>query len=344
MPKFIDLTGQKFGKLTVVERVDNIGRDTAWLCLCECGSEAVATGHKLKSGNKKTCGCSKRNVYPGETYGRLTVLKRAGERDNSGHALYLCECSCGSIVKRTAYNLSSNKEPSCGCYMRDVKIKMEGQRFGRWTVLERAHKDTRGVYWLCRCDCGVERIVNGRMLRSGKTKSCGCYYEGRQTKRGCDWGRAENPRTSMYTHGLSGTRLFRIWCGMKQRCYNPNHHKYRIYGGRGIRICDEWISDFNVFYEWAVSHGYGDDLTIDRIDVNGNYCPENCRWATSEEQSNNTRQNRFLKFNGETHTTKEWADITGINPSTLRSRLRLGWSAEEALTRPIEKRFGRDKS
>lgn len=338
MPKFIDLTGQKFGKLTVVERVGSRKGSVTWRCTCECGGEAIVTSNCLRTGSTKTCGCSKRFIEVGETYGRLTVLERLNERTNSKRILYLCKCSCGNTVKRTVTNILGTKVPSCGCVQHEVKIGMVGKRFGRWTVIERASKEVKGVYWLCRCDCGTERVVNGRMLRTGCSVSCGCYAREASSQRMKDLTPDEKKKFARYTHHQSDSRLYRIWWGMRERCYKSNKAEYKHYGGRGITICDEWLEDFMNFYNWAMSNGYEDHLSIDRIDVNGNYCPENCRWATRKEQSNNTRQNRFLKFNGETHTVKEWADIIGINVVTLRGRLRTGWSVELALTTPTLKR------
>lgn len=338
MPKFIDLTGQKFGKLTVVERVGSRKGSVTWRCTCECGGEAIVTSNCLRTGSTKTCGCSKRFIEVGETYGRLTVLERLNERTNSKRIMYLRKCSCGNAVKRTVTNILGTKVPSCGCVQHEVKIEMVGKRFGRWTVIERASKEVKGVYWLCRCDCGTERVVNGRMLRTGGSVSCGCYAREASSQRMKGLTPEEKKKFARYTHHQSDSRLYRIWWGMRERCYKSNKAEYKHYGGRGITICDEWLEDFMNFYNWAMANGYEDRLSIDRIDVNGNYCPENCRWATQKEQCNNTRQNRFLRFNGETHTVKEWADIVGINVVTLRSRLRTGWSVELALTTPTLKR------
>lgn len=139
-------------------------------------------------------------------------------------------------------------------------------------------------------------------------------------------------------HGKSSTRLYDIWRGMKERCYRPKHLRFDKYGGRGISICDEWRNSFEVFEMWAINNGYDESLTIERIDVNGNYEPNNCRWATNKEQQNNKQNNRRITWNDETKTLAEWSEIVGIKKTTLKERLNAGWDVEAALTTPVKRR------
>ena len=203
-------------------------------------------------------------------------------------------------------------------------IDMTGERFGRLTVMEFAFIDIyRHAHWLCKCDCGNEKIINGKALRCGDTKSCGCIN-------------LERIKTMGIKHNCRKTRLYKTWANMKSRCQNPNATNYSNYGGRGIQVCDEWKNSFENFRDWALSNGYKDDLTIDRIDVNGNYKPSNCRWATNKQQGNNKSDNREITYNGRTKTLMQWSEITGIKRETIAKRLNSGWPVEKALTELIK--------
>ena len=202
-------------------------------------------------------------------------------------------------------------------------IDLTGEKIGRLSVIKRVEdhyypSGRHDVQYLCKCDCGKYVNVLGIHLRSGHTISCGCYRKEIATK-------------NMTTHGQTGTRLYTIWKNIKGRCLNKNHDDYMYYGGRGITICDEWKNDFETFYKWAMSHGYDDNLTIERMDVNKDYCPENCTWITQAEQANNTRRNIKITINNETHTLKQWVDILGLTYTTVVSRIERGWNPEKAL-------------
>lgn len=203
-------------------------------------------------------------------------------------------------------------------------IDLTGMTFGRWKVIERGpNNKSNHVMWLCECQCEkkTQRLITGEDLRSGKTKSCGCYNSQVASER--------------KTHGLSNTRLYHIWHDMKRRILNQKCASYKKYGGRGIKICDEWLELEN-FIKWAKESGYQENLTIDRIDVNGDYCPENCKWSTIMEQSNNKRNNNFLEYDGKKLTTAQWSKLLGISHETLRYRIAvLGWNVEKALNTPV---------
>ena len=154
---------------------------------------------------------------------------------------------------------------------------LTGQRFGRLTVVMRNGTKNGHAAWLCRCDCGKEKTVRSCDLVNGKSTSCGCFHN-------------EMVSNITRSHELCGTRIYNIHNGIIQRCYNPKATSYKNYGGRGITVCDEWLNSFQAFHDWAMSHGYSDDLSIDRIDVDGNYEPSNCRWATAREQRMNQRR------------------------------------------------------
>ena len=186
---------------------------------------------------------------------------------------------------------------------------MLGKRFGRLTVIEFAGiSKTRKAMWICQCDCGtITNPIAGYRLRGGATKSCGCYKRDLLIERSTK-------------HNLCHTRIYRIYSLMKDRCHSPNAEKYHRYGGRGIRVCDEWLNSFEAFYEWSMANGYREDLTIDRIDNDGNYEPSNCRWATNEEQANNRGHHILLEINGETKTIAQWSKETGLKYRTIHAR------------------------
>ena len=203
------------------------------------------------------------------------------------------------------------------------KLKdLTGITFGRLTVIKRAENQGKYVVWECECSCGNTVLVKAASLSSGNTKSCGCLKH-------------EHPY--MITHGLSKHRLYSIWIGMKGRCYNPNDSKYKNYGERGIAICDEWKNDFKAFYDWSMNNGYEETLTIERIDVNGNYTPENCTWIPMLEQCRNTTKVRWIEYNGESKLLSDWAKDIGIDPETLSQRIEK-WGINKAMTTPLLRR------
>ncbi len=192
-------------------------------------------------------------------------------------------------------------------------IDITGERFGKLCVIGRADTNTTtsgNAKWICKCDCGNITTVIGSKLRNGHTKSCGCN------------------RISNIAKGHSKERLYRIWYKMKVRCYKEDDEHYKWYGGRGIRVCDEWLNDFLIFREWALTHGYSRTLSIDRIDVNGNYEPSNCRWVSQKIQANNKSSNRHVEFQGKEYTVAQFAELLNYNYFTVQNRLRWGWTPE----------------
>ena len=198
---------------------------------------------------------------------------------------------------------------------------LTGKRYGRLTVIKRVHKDgEKCSHWLCKCDCGNETTVIACNLKAGRTQSCGCLNR-------------EAAKTAHTTHGHTGTRIYNVYHKMIDRTINPNDKSYKDYGGRGIKICDEWLNDFVSFYNWSIANGYKDGLTIDRIDVNGGYNPQNCRWATPKDQANNRRSNVNITYKGQTQTMMQWAELLNINYITLWKRIKqYHWSIERAFT------------
>ncbi len=187
-----------------------------------------------------------------------------------------------------------------------------GNKYGRLTVLGLDSIRNRSSYWLCLCECGNEKVVRNDCLKSGNTQSCGCL----------------NHEHGRVIHGLVRTRLYRIYHAMKQRCYNPNANRYDRYGERGIRICDEWLNSFSAFAEWAISNGYADGLTIDRINNDGNYEPSNCRWVTQRVQMRNTSRNTIIEYNGERRILTDWCELYGVDTATAVQRIARGWTLD----------------
>lgn len=207
-------------------------------------------------------------------------------------------------------------------------IDLTGTRYDRLLVLKRGEhyvlKNHTGYYWICQCDCGKVVKIKGEHLRSGDTHSCGCY--------------ALDCRREG-THHLTDTRLFKIWTGMKTRCYNSHSRSFKDYGARGIKLCDEWVTNFMSFYSWAIQNGYSDDLTIDRIDSDGDYSPTNCRWISKQEQARNKRNNHWIEIDGERKLLIDWCTQYNIRPSVVLNRIRRnGWTEKDAIITPVGER------
>jgi hypothetical protein len=198
-------------------------------------------------------------------------------------------------------------------------IDLTGRKFGRLTVI--SFVDLKPTRWLCRCECGNEKII--RKYDLGKTLSCGCLL-------------SERLRLRNTTHGLrhENKRLYNIWLGIKQRCSNSKNHEYHNYGGRGITVYKEWL-DYKVFHDWALASGYAPNLTVERIDVNKGYFPSNCTWITLVDQQWNRRSSRYITINGITKHLTEWANQVGLRPSAITYRIdKMGWDEKKAVLTP----------
>ena len=263
----------------------------------------------------------------GMRFGKLTVISRGENKLSGGQqkVTWKCVCDCGETITVWASSLTKGKAVSCGCGKR---LQLVGKRFGKLLVVSPYGTKNGASMWLCKCDCGNTAIKKGAALKAGVGCHCGCVKN-------------EMLRKRFQTHNLSRTRLYKIWNGMKNRCSNTNLREYKYYGGRGIKVCNEWKEDFMKFYDWAIANDYADELTIDRIDVDGDYSPSNCRWITNREQQFNKRNNVLLTHNGETKTLTEWCEEKHLAYQTLRGRIyRLGWSIDKAIETPVDTRFG----
>lgn len=260
----------------------------------------------------------------GNRYGGLTVLRRSGT-DKHHRITWLCHCACcGETVVMTGFSLRVQGSTSCGC--QGGKARNEaGNHYGRLTVLKEAGRTKQGmVLWQCRCECGRKTITTGSALRQGLTKSCGCLAQEIR----------EDLHRRRRTHGLRRTPEYNAWAGARRRCYSLTDRSYKHYGGRGIEMCKRWRYDFEAFLK-DVGLRPSAKHSIDRIDNDGNYEPENCRWATRQEQGRNKRSNRLLTIDGETQPMIVWAKRYALRMDTLWNRLKRGWSFERAVKTPV---------
>lgn len=261
--------------------------------------------------------------YIGKKFGKLTITALDGLKKN-GTPIFAVDCECGNTYLKCGLDrLVSGKTKDCGCSKRNVNLV--GKRYGRLTVIEETKKRSHHhIVWKCMCDCGnfVEISSHDLITR----KSCGCI---REEKR----------------HFATCEPIHRIWNTMIERCYWEKHNFYYLYGGRGIRVCDEWRCDngnvkaFSNFYDWSITHGYTNEklpngmakYTIDRIDPDGDYCPENCRWITNAEQQINKRADKTFTYNGETKTIKQWLKLYFVKCNDYYRLLFLGYTNKQIL-------------
>lgn len=245
----------------------------------------------------------------GQKFGRLTALHQTGTRGRS--AVWLFRCDCGMEKELMARNVKCKSHPTASCGCATGFEDLTGRRFDRLEVIERDGSGKFGsARWKCRCDCGKELLLESSKLRDGKQKSCGCL-------------RGES-------HGMSESPEYQAWGAMIRRCHNPNSPNFKHYGGRGIRVCDEWRGSFTAFLQHVGGRPVP-SMSIDRIDPNGHYEPGNVRWASRVEQNNNMRSNVIVEFGGERLTLAQAARKSGIGYALLSGRMRRGMTFEAAL-------------
>ncbi|MGK3722415.1 helix-turn-helix domain-containing protein [Priestia megaterium] len=333
--KRIDLTGNVFGKLTVVEYAGYVKEKSMWRCKCECGGETVVAASHLKKekNGTRSCGClAKKEELTGQVFGKLTVIEYVGLDEAKKQAVWKCRCECGNEVSVRKPSLKSGHTRSCGCIRKETsnRVDIVGEVFGRLTVIEYMGLDEekKVSMWKCKCECGRETVVRKPSLKAGHTKSCGCLQ-------------TDHRKQMNRKHGLYKHPAYSSWSHMRRRCNNPKDTYFYHYGGRGIKVCDEWNESFEAFYR-DMGDSYKKGLTLERKDVNGDYTPENCIWADRTEQMNNRTVTRYITVFGETMSVSQAARKFNINRNTLNYRLNHGFSDEDAVTLPI-KDVGQEK-
>ena len=219
--------------------------------------------------------------------------------------------------------------------MRKLANDLTGKKFGKLEVIGVHDTGSRKTYYVCQCDCGNVKVVRADSLISGATKSCGCIKKEQD----------KTNLTANHRHKMSGTRIYETWQDMKRRCYNKQNVRYNRYGGRGIKVCEEWLNNFQSFYDWAIRNGYSDDLTIDRIDNDWNYEPSNCRWSTVKEQCNNRSSNINITIGNATKSLMSWCEIFNVDYKKVHARYqRNGYESIDRLFNDILRGGGMNES
>lgn len=258
----------------------------------------------------------------GNRYGKLVVLEMIHEEKKKTKCK--CQCDCGKIFVSNSYDIRNGHTNSCGCLKNQPSKRIEDLsyfKFGLLKPLKMVEPINKKTMWLCKCDCGNEIVAYASNLKNGHAKSCGCIkYTAKK---------------------LSTKRIYTIYRGIISRCFNKSDKNYLKYGAKGITVCDDWKGEnglFN-FVDWSYNNGYSEHLSIDRIDVNGNYEPSNCRWVDKYTQANNKRNSVYLTYKGKTQTVPQWSRELGLKPYLIHQRIKLGWTTKQILeTRVGEKR------
>lgn len=268
------------------------------------------------------------NEKVGEKYGKLTITEFSHLKSN-GVPVYSCTCECGYKQFQVGFDrLEKGLTSDCGCSKRNGDLT--GKRFGRLVVVRKTEiRENESIVWECKCDCGNTTLVSGRYLGKGSKKSCGCIMKEKM-------------------HFACSLPIHKCWGQMMTRCYNKKWEGYENYAGRGITVCDEWIGSnpkgFANFYDWAMANGYSDEklpngrrkYTLDRIDNDKGYSPENCRFVTEKEQQENKRNRIYVVYNGENMLATKVAEINGIDKRAFSSRIAKGWEVDRAINTPIK--------
>lgn len=327
--------GLKFNYITVLDdnitKIDGIRYN---YCRCECGKERYVNRTTLRERAIQDCGCKKFTIdkYLGKKYGKLTVVsveivrKTPKRTDTMCH----CKCECGNESYVPAGALNAGKVKSCGCVHKFNFDKYKDKVYNGIKILEMYDKDKKQV--ICQCGCGNKFI-------------CGLFDITALTNPILNCGKCGTKPDNLFKvfRFKKPTRLLNTYCNMKKRCLNPNDKFYKHYGGRGIKVCDEWLESYKNFEKWALENGYKDNLTIERIDVNGNYEPSNCCWIPFNQQGNNTTRTKKYEYNGKLCLVKEIAKLTNTNYYILKSRLNAGWDLDRAINTPVKRRAIKDE-
>lgn len=319
----------KINYITVLDdKITKIENTRYNLCSCKCGNIKYINRTTLLTRAIQDCGCGTfvTDQYIGRIYGKLKVVGVSKElTKNSFKNICHCKCECGKETKVYIGALNAGKVKSCGCSHSFDFNKYIGRAYNGNVILEFIDNKNKKV--LCRCSCGnlfTCKIWDLTSCKSG-IKNCGK----------CETRLTDIIKCYRFN---KPTRIQNTYHNMLSRCYNQKNPQYKYYGGRGIKVCDEWKNSFKNFEEWAYKNNYDDNLTIDRINNDGDYEPNNCRWTTRQEQNENTRQNRNFSYNGGIYCLSKIAKMCGINRVTLSSRLKSGMSIEEATTKPVKNR------
>ncbi len=254
------------------------------------------------------------------------LVRSFSETTNYGDRVWVVRCECGNDFHIREKILLSGRSVGCiQCLRRDENIKLVGGRFGRLTIvgIDDAKTKKSGVVFICDCDCGKRTKVYGlSRLKAGVVRSCGCYGKDQRLK-------------SVRSHGKTGSSEYVSWCNMRRRCYDPSVESFKHYGGRGITVCDLWRESFENFFADMGNRPKG--KLLDRIDNDGNYEPDNCKWSTRREQNYNRRITIKIEWRGETRTIGDWAEITGLSWSRIWSRYYRGMTGKQIFETPFRK-------